>query len=651
MTTNATSGSPQLIEKTDRFQGFLNQLVSAVWDFLVNAIAQVRIWDKPYAGLMHFLIFSGVTIQVLGTLVNLTQMQLFIPLLELPFPRGNGYLIFELVMDLAGAAILIGVLMAFFRRLILRPKTLETQWDDYFALGLLALIPLAGFSLEATRLISTAPSWSQWSPIGDQAANLFRAIGITSESAANLHRYLLFSHVLLGLTLVISIPFTKLRHLIYTPLNIVLRSRRKRGVLEKIEDIEEAEVLGVGKVSEFTPNQLLSFDACVRCGRCEEVCPVSLSGTTYSPRAFVQSMRQAMLNDLVKPSENGYQEHELLGGIIPEQTPWYCTTCGACLNRCPAYINPIDEIIDLRRYQVLTTGKMPKSVGDVMRNMERQGNPWGMPAEDRVDWAKDLQVRELGPGDETDVLLFMGCAAAYDERNIKVARAMVRLLKSADVDFGILGMDEMCCGETSRRLGHEYLFQVMVEQNIEVFKRIKFKRIVTACPHCFNTLKNEYPEFGGSYEVQHLTEYLVSLPEFNSLFSSNGKFIEGKLVLHDSCYLGRYNQIYQQPRKLLSMVDIQLVEMAREGENSFCCGGGGGQMWMETDPNTRINHRRLEDAMGSGADIVATACPYCLLMFDDAIRSKGFGEQIKVHDITEILVNQLGSSTDLREEL
>jgi Fe-S oxidoreductase len=643
MTTNTTSSSPQISTRVVRFGAYLNKLISHLWDFIVNAVVQVRIWDKYYAGIMHILIFGGVTIQVLGTFVNLTQMQLFIPLLELPFPRGNGYLVFELVMELAGAAIIIGVLLALFRRIILRPKTLETNWDDYYALGLLALIPLIGFTIEGARILSTAPTWAAWSPIGNQVANLMLAAGMTPESAAGLHRYLFFGHVLFGLILVASIPYTKLRHLIYTPLNIAVRSRRENSVLEKIEDIEEAEILGVGKVSEFTPNQLLSFDACVRCGRCEEVCPVVFSGMSYSPRDFIQSMRQAMLTSLMAPDGNGHQEEELLGGVIPEEAPWYCTTCGACLDRCPAFVNPIDEIIDLRRYQVLTTGKMPKSVGDVMRNMERQGNPWGMPPEDRNAWTEGLQVRELMPGDETDVLLYLGCAFAYDERNKKVAQAIVRLLQSADVDFGILGLDEMCCGETSRRLGHEYLFQMMVEQNIEVFGGIKFNRIVTACPHCFNTIKNEYPQFGSTFEVQHLTEYLANLPKLNGQVSSNGKSAEGRLVFHDSCYLGRYNQIYQQPRQLLSMGEIDLVEMARKGENSFCCGGGGGQMWMETDPNTRINHRRLNDAIEAGADVVATSCPYCLLMFDDAIRSKGYGDQIQVKDIAEIMASKLGS--------
>ena len=643
MTTNSLSGSSN---RLSQLSSSLKQLFPRLWDLFVNTVLQVRIWDKAYPGLMHVLIFGGVTIQVLGTIVNLTQMQLFIPLLELPFPRGTGYLIFELVMDFAGLAILIGVGMALFRRLVLRPKTLESSWDDYYALTMLALIPLVGFTVEGTRFVSISPAWAAWSPVGNLVANLMRAAGMTPDSAANLHRYLVFTHVLLGLAAVASIPFTKLRHLIYTPLNIFFKPGRDSNTLEKIDDIEEAEILGVGKISEFTPNQLLSFDACVHCGRCEEVCPVAFSGMPFSPRTFIQSMRQAMLTTLVNPNGNGQQDEELLGSLIPEETPWYCTTCGACLDRCPAFVNPIDEIVDLRRYQVLTTGKMPKSVGDVLRNMERQGNPWGMPPEDRISWAEGLDVRELTPGDETDVLLFLGCAYAYDERNKKVARAMVRLLKEAQVEFGVLGLDEMCCGETSRRLGNEYLFQMMVEQNLELFASVKFNRIVTACPHCFNTLKNEYPQFGSHYKVQHLTEFLAESPIQDSAFSPNGNDLNGRLTFHDSCYLGRYNQVYKEPRQLLNNAKVEPIEMSKKGENSFCCGGGGGQMWMETDPNTRINHRRLNDAIETGADVVATACPYCLLMFDDAIRSKGLGDQIQVMDIAEVMVNQLGGDRE-----
>jgi Fe-S oxidoreductase len=642
MTTNSLSSTSRVSSWFTNLIPSLKHLLSRLWDLFVNAVLQVRIWDKAYPGLMHVLIFGGVTIQVLGTIINLTQMQLFIPLLELPFPRGNGYLIFELVMDLAGLAILIGVIMALFRRLVLRPKTLETSWDDYYALTVLALIPLVGFTVEGARFVSTSPAWAAWSPVGSLVANLMRAAGVTPEIAASLHRYLVFAHVLLGLALVASIPFTKLRHLIYTPLNILFKPQRKSSTLEKIDDLEEAEILGVGKVSEFTPQQLLSFDACVRCGRCEEVCPVAFSGMPYSPRAFIQSMRQVMQTNLIHPNGNGQQDEEILGSQIPEAAPWYCTTCGACLDRCPAFVNPIDELVDLRRYQVLTTGKMPKSVGDVLRNMERQGNPWGMPPEGRISWTEGLQVRQLGPGDECDVLLFLGCAYAYDERNKNVAKSVVRLLDEAEIDYGILGLDEMCCGETSRRLGHEYLFQVMVEQNLEIFASIKINRIVTPCPHCFNTLKNEYSQFGDQLEVQHLTEFLAEHLS-NSDFSPNGDGLEGRITFHDSCYLGRYNQVYGPPRQLLNDAKVDLAEMSRKGENSFCCGGGGGQMWMETDANTRINHRRLDDAIDTSADVVATACPYCLLMFDDAIRSKGLGDQIQVMDVAEVLVNQLGS--------
>jgi Fe-S oxidoreductase/nitrate reductase gamma subunit len=607
-------------------------------DFIVHAIAQVRIYNKVYPGVMHALIFWGVTIQLVGTAINLMQMALFIPLVELPFPRGNVYLAYELIMDLAGVAILIGVTMAALRRLVFRPKYLETRWDDYYALIILTLVPLVGFTVEGTRILISNPTWAVWSPVGNLVANIMRSLGMTTETAMNLHSYLFWIHAALGLIFIASIPFTKLRHLVTTPLNVILHPRRKTGELEKIEDIEETEILGVGNIQEFTSTQLLSFDACLRCGRCEDACPATYSGMPYSPRVLIQDLRTAMQNTLI--STNGKGKEELIGDTISEDTPWYCTTCGACLNLCPAFVNPIDEVVDLRRYQTLTTGQVPKSVGDTLRNIERQGNPWGMPPEDRMAWAEDLEIREIAPGDETDVLLFLGCAFAFDDRNKKVSQSFVNLLQRANVDFATLGLDETCCGETARRLGHEYLFQVFAEQNIELLNQVKFNRIVTQCPHCFNTLKNEYPQFGGNFAVQHYTEFLANLDLQPALDSPNGSGIKGTVTYHDSCYLGRYNQIYKQPRSLLNDAHVSTVEMRRKEEDSFCCGGGGGQMWMETDTNTRINHRRLEDALEINADIIATACPYCMLMFDDAISSKGIGEQVEVLDIAEVLDKQ-----------
>jgi Fe-S oxidoreductase/nitrate reductase gamma subunit len=637
-----SSESIPLREDRLNFRSVLISAKNKIWDFFVNAIAQIRIYQKPYAGVMHALIFWGVTIQVIGTVINLMQMQLFIPFVELPFPRNGAYFLYELFMDMAGIAILFGVLMAAIRRALIRPKTLETQWDDIYALSMLALIPLAGFTLEASRLIASNPPWVQWSPVGILVAQLFINIGVTPETAENLHIYLLITHIILGLALVASIPFTKFRHLVTTPLNILLRPSRKSGTLEKIEDIEETEILGVGKITEFTQSQLISFDACVQCGRCEEVCPATICGMAYTPKTLVQSLRRVMQTELVNP--NGNSPQELLGYALPEELPWTCTTCGSCLSECPAFVNPVDEIIDLRRYQTLTTGKIPKSVADTLRNMERQGNPWGMPPEDRLNWAKDLNVRELMPGDETDVLLFIGCAFAYDDRNKKVVRSLCKILEKAGVDYAVLGLDEMCCGETARRLGHEYLFQMFAEQNIEVFSQVKFNKIITQCPHCFNHIKNEYPQMGGKYEVMHYTQYLTELPLPWEAISKNGDGISGTFTYHDSCYLGRYNQLYKEPRRLLENAKVETVEMARREEHSLCCGGGGGQMWMETDAETRINQVRLQDAIQVGADTLSTACPYCLLMFDDAIRSKGFGDSIQVMDIAEILEKRLMDS-------
>ena len=622
------------------WQAFLTRLQKA-WprfrDFLVHAVIQFRTLKIPYSAVMHKLIYIGVTIQVIGTIILILNMLLFFPW-TITFPRGTADLIYELVMDIAGGMILVGVILALFRRLVLRPKTLESHWDDYYALIMLALIPLLGFTMEATRLIATQPVWASWSPIGNLVAGLFSSWGMNAASATQLHDIFFWVHAGVALTLVASIPFTKMRHLVYIPLNVILRPLRKMGALEKIEDIDTVELLGVGKVSEFTSQQLLSFDACVNCGRCEETCPANISGNTYSPRTLVQTLRKTMVDTLQKP--DGKPTQELFAEAFTDTYPWQCTTCGACTTRCPAFVNPVDEVVDLRRYQALTTGKVPKSIADTLRNIERQGNPWGIPAQDRLNWSEGLNLRELAPGDETDVLYFVGCASAFDDRNKKVAQAFVHLLQKANVDFGILGFDETCCGETARRMGNEYLFQVFAEQNLEAMSKIKFKRIVTQCPHCFNTLKNEYPQFGSSYKVQHYTEFLTELALMKSI-TPNGNGFKGRLAYHDSCYLGRYNQIYQPPRQLLKDAHLKPIEFPRHGENSFCCGGGGGQMWLETDPNTRINHRRLAEAMQAQVDVVATACPYCLFMFDDAIRSKGIGDKVQVMDIAELLEKQL----------
>ncbi len=607
---------------------------SAVRDLFQHVILQVRVIKRIYPGVMHLLIFWGMTIQILGTLINLLQYPLFLPV-ELPFPRGDAYLWFELVMDVGGAMLVIGVLMAMARRAFFRPDYLHNHWDDWYALVLLLVIALLGFASEAARLIAANPAWRAWSPIGNLIALGLEGLGVRLDPLAPIHAWFFWAHAVTGTLFVVSLPFTKLRHLISGPLNIVLRPARKSGELDLIVDIENAETLGVGSVQEFKSHQLLSFDACTQCGRCEDVCPATMSGMAYSPRDLIFHLQQASHMTLM--GENGGYAGTLFDQFIRDESPWLCTTCGACVETCPMFIDPVSAAIDLRRYLTLTTGQVPGSVGETLVQFERRGNPWGLPLEERAPWIKELGVRVLQPGEKTDLLWFVGCAYAYDARNQSAARALARALQRAGVDFAVLGA-EKCCGETARRLGHEYLFQVMAEENLAALASVEFSRLLTACAHCFNTLSNEYPAIGPQYEVIHHTELLAELVRDGSLIPAS-KHDHERVTYHDPCYLGRYNQVYDSPRQVLDAVPgLDRVEMARNRADAFCCGGGGGQMWMEIDPNTRINHRRLAQAVDeTGAECIVTACPYCLIMFEDAITSKGTGDQVKALDIAEVL--------------
>jgi Fe-S oxidoreductase len=570
---------------------------------------------------------------VIGTAIKIMQMGLFVPFIW-PLFSEKVYLWYELVMDLAGIAILLGILMALFRRWILKPDYMENSWDDFYALVLLGFIPLIGFITEGLRIYTIQPAWAKWSPIGNWTANLFAALPLNIEIADFIHPYIFLIHVGLGLAFAASIPFTKLRHIIFTPVHIFQKTDRTNGELEVIDDLMNAEVLGASAVNEFSSLDLLAFDACLQCGRCEEVCPATISGMEYSPRSMLLMLRDDMAKSLLIPDIKG--DPSLNKILLSEEFLWACTTCGHCLEVCPAFIRPPEQVVNIRRAQALMTGDVPQTVGETLRNFERQGNPWGMPAQNRMAWAEGLEVRVLSSGDEVDVLFFVGCAGSFDDRNIKVSRSFVELLNKLKVDFGVLGDAEMCCGETARRMGNEYLFQVSAEENISSLSEIKFNKIVTLCPHGLNTIKNEYPKFGGEFTIKHAAEYLADLFKSGNinLRKSDGF---GELTFHDSCYLGRYNDVYSQPRDLLNAAGIEAQEMKASRKDSFCCGGGGGSMWLETAADKRINQKRLQHALDIQADTITTACPFCLIMFDDALRSKGLTEDIQVIDLIEIL--------------
>jgi len=607
----------------------------AIREILLHAIIQDRVLKRVYPGIMHLLIFWGMMIQILGTVINLLQYPLFLPI-ELPWPRGTALLWFELVMDIGGGMIIIGLLMAFARRVFFRPAYLKNRLEDGYTLLLLLTITLIGFFSEAVRFLATQPAWQNWSPIGNLLAQALSGAGVTVGPNAPIHALLFWTHSAVGFLFVVSLPFTKLRHIVTGPLNIILRPFRPLGELSTIEDLETAEVLGAGEVAQYPSVSLLSFDACTQCGRCEDVCPATISGMPFSPRELIDTLQASMHSTLM--GENGKSSDPLLGGFIDKEYPWLCTTCGACLHACPLFIDPVSAAVEMRRYMTLTTGEIPGSIGETLMQMERRGNPWGLPREEHAPWARETGIRVLQPGDETDVLLFIGCAYAYDSRNHAAGRALSELLQEAGVDFAILGSAEGCCGETARRMGHEHLFQVMVEENMAAFKDVRFNRVVSACAHCFNTLKNEYPHFGADFEVIHHTELLAELVSSGRL-QPKTQADGGTFTYHDSCYIGRYNEIYDEPRQVLDSVEgLQRVEMPRNRANGFCCGGGGGHMWMETDPNTRINQNRLSEAVDQAkADVVVTACPYCLIMCDDAISCKGMGETVTAIDIAEAL--------------
>ena len=608
---------------------------SRITDVLVYGLGQVRTVMKIYPGLMHLLIFWGVLIQVIGTAIKIMQMGLFVPFTWPLFSQGV-YFGYELIMDLAGVAILVGVVMALVRRLIIKPAFMENAWDDFFALIMLALIPIVGFLNEGLRLRLLEPAWAGWSPIGNWTAGIWSSF--TPAQIEAIHPYFFWIHVGLGLILTAGLPFTKLRHIIFTPLNIFFKTRRENGELKSIEDMMNAEVLGAAEVQDFSSLDLLAFDACLQCGRCEEVCPATLSGMTYSPRTLLLMLREDMAQGMLAGDPEA--DTALNPELLDEDYLWACTTCGHCLDVCPAFIRPPEQVIDIRRSQVLMTGEIPQTIGETLRNFERQGNPWGMPGQNRMSWADGLDVRVLAPGDEVEVLYFVGCAGAFDDRNKQVTRAFIDILNKLGVDYGVLGEAEMCCGETSRRMGNEYLFQVAAEENIALFGEYKFKKIVTLCPHGLNTIKHEYPAFGGEYQVQHAAEFLAQHLAELQFKEGNGKDL-GRLTFHDSCYLGRYNDIYNQPRELLEEAHLSPLEMKAARKDSFCCGGGGGAMWMETAADTRINQHRLSQAMELDPKTIITSCPFCMIMFDDALRSKGMTDQVQVLDLVEVLNQSL----------
>ncbi len=620
-----------------------------------------EILSEKWPGVIHAFIFFGFFALFIGTCLVALQVHLHLRILY-----GNFYLYYSLVLDLFGILMLLGILLASYRRYLTEHVHFKNRTDDGIILGLLFLLLVTGFLIEGSRIAVLDPPWETFSPIGYLAAGVLKKILTGEPELRNLHHNLWWFHLCLAMFFIAYIPYSKLLHLLTAPLNLFLRPATPGGALSPI-DFEHAEevaappqvdslhkssatpiVFGAISPKDFTWKQLLDVDACMRCGRCDAYCPATLSEKPLKPQKIILDTQRQMEEGVSLP---------LMGGKIDPLEVWSCTACLACQEACPVGIQHLQKIVDLRRGHGLMLGKYPQEVIRAIKNIGTSGNPYGLGQERREEWAEGLGIKVLsqgpagasapslrsraGPGGHAILLFWVGCAGAFDERNQKVVRNFARLLQKAGVDFAILGKEERCNGDPLRRIGNEFEFQRLARENIETLKRYNVKEIVTCCPHCFNTLKNEYPQLGGHFQVWHHTQYMERLlPRLRGGLTTPEKIEEKIITYHDPCYLGRHNGIYDAPRSLLKGLGLEFKEMERNHNKGFCCGGGGGHMWMELGLGRNINEIRTEQALDTSANVIATACPFCLTMLTNGLKAKNV-DTVRVMDIVEIIENSV----------
>ncbi len=605
--------------------------------FFSNVLGHRTVLRNLFPGVSHLLLFSSLLILSFLVTIILIQEYLYFPLRGTRFIVSGTYPYLRLLVDFSGALGWLGTVLLICRRYLQRPEGLDNKQTDALSLLFLFLVFLTGFLVTGIRNQIYQSPWSSWSPMATGIASVFMK-WVKEESGLRIWFSLLWwIHIAVSLAFFSYTPFSRLFHLFSSPLSILLRNLEAKGALKKI-DIEASEAFGVTNLKEFTWKELLELDACTRCGRCQENCPTHLTEKHLNPKRVIQNLKRHM-----EDPHRGEEGPNLIGGIVTEDEIWECTTCRNCLEHCPVFIEPMTKLMEFRRSLVLNQGKVPRETYFAFRNIERKGNPWGFDPARRMWWTKELGVKELVPGEKVDLLFWVGCYGSYDDRNIVVATSLIQILNQVGLNFGVLGSSEWCCGIDLRRMGSEYLFQVSVEKNIDQFKRLQFERIITTCPHCFNTLKNEYSQFGARYEVIHYTTLLEELIQQKKIeFQPEGR--EAKITYHDSCYLGRYNDGYEPPRRILSaMEDLSLLEMERNREKGFCCGGGGCHMWMEERAGKRINETRIRQALETGAEVLATACPLCLTSLDSAVKVLNMDDRIRVRDILELVGERITS--------
>ena len=613
----------------------------------------------PAAGVMHSLIYFPFLILFAVTNVLLIDEQM--PP-SVKFLHGTTYQAYKFVGDAAGVLFIVGVTWAIVRRYIQRPYRLrvKTRPEDALILGTLLLLGLTGLATQAARLAYIGrPSFEKWDFVGYPLSYLLR--DINRGDLSHIHQVLWLVHVGAFFLFVAIVPITKMRHMFTSPINMYLSDRdRPKGAMKPLPNLAETsmESFGANRIEDFTWKQLLDTDACTVCGRCTSVCPANATGKPLDPREIVLKVGQVM-------SESGNPPVPAIVGHEPEllvtadsvferitaEEIWACTTCKACDEICPVNIEILDKILDMRRYLSLMESNFPTELGKAYRSMENQQNPWGMGQDSRADWAPpDVAIVDGSSPLDHEYLFWVGCAGSFDDKAKKISAATAKLLTRAGIDFAILGPSELCTGDPARRSGSEYLFQMLATQNVETLNSMGVKKIITICPHCFNTLSNEYPQLGGTYEVVHHSQFLEWLIESGRLDLS-GASLEERVVYHDSCYLGRHNDVYAAPRKVIgSLKGIEIVEAPRNGTKGMCCGAGGARMWMEESIGKKVNTERSRELIATGASRVATACPFCIVMLDDGVKENG-RDDIIVADISMHILEAVERGEAARQQV
>jgi Fe-S oxidoreductase len=609
-------------------------------------LGQRKLLQRLGPGLVHAAIFWGFLVlfpTILLALAGTIDREPWLPDSS-PLEWLAGQAWFALLVDVFAALVLAGVAAALWIRKVQRPKRFEGSHlgEADLILGLIAGIVTTLLLWHATRIALGVNEWpAGWSPVSDLLSGLFG----DGETTEVLERVFVWAHVLLILSFLVYLPYSKHLHIATAAVNVFFGRTRARGRLEplRFEGVPDDELrFGAATVADLTWKEMVDTFSCTECGRCQDVCPAYATGKELSPKLLIMGIRDQLFAEgpkVLEARRNGeaYDPPPLVPNAVTDDVVWDCVTCGACIHECPVSIEHVDHIVDLRRNLVMVESRFPAEAEPMLRDVERSSNPWGKPQTERAAWAEGLGVRVLEPGDPAPPLLYwVGCAASFDERARRTAEATAKLLQAAGVEFAILGPRESCTGDPARRMGNEYLFQEQAARNVETLNGAGVTRIVANCPHCFNTLANEYGDFGGSYEVVHHTELLAELVREGRLAPAAG---ETEVAYHDSCYLARHNDVLAAPRELVGRIGRPL-ELARSGKRTFCCGAGGARMWME-ERGSPINEERVREAAESGADTLAVACPYCTVMLDDGVRQSG--RDLRVADVAVLLAEAIGT--------